>query len=93
MEPPSCLIVLSVSLLHCLCTPCVPSAESCVLLADKCSLDLLESQFVPLFEELRERAISLWQDEQYLYATWSSVGEERQIQKTEALNKVPHQCC
>ena len=63
------------------------------MLADKCSLDLLESHFVPLFEELRERAISLWQDEQYLYATWSSVGEERQIQRTEALNKVPYQCC
>lgn len=69
------------------------SAESCTLLAGKCSLDLLESQFVPLLEELRERAISLWQDEQHLYATWSSVGEEKQIQKTEALNKVPHHCC
>lgn len=64
-----------------------------MLLAGKCSLDLLESQFVPLLEELRERAISLWQDEQHLYATWSSVGEEKQIQKTEALNKVLHHCC
>lgn len=57
-------------------------------MAGKCSLDLLESQFVPLLEELRERAISIWQDEHYLYATKSSEGSDTQTQKVEALNEV-----
>ena len=65
-----------------------PPIESSLLLAGKCSLDLLESQFVPLLEELRERAISIWQDEHYLYATKSSEGSDTQTQKVEALNEV-----
>jgi len=65
-----------------------PPRESSLLLAGKCSLDLLESQFVPLLEELRERAISIWQDEHYLYATKSSEGSDTQTQRVEALNEV-----
>ena len=52
-------------------------------------------QIVPLFEELRERAISIWQDEHYLYATRSSEWSETQAQSMEALNEVSSlvTCC
>ena len=32
----------------------------------------------PIMEELRERAIGLWQDEQYLLATWTQSMEDSQ---------------
>ena len=40
-------------------------------MAGKCSLSILTSHLVPLMEELRERAICLWQDEHYLLASWN----------------------
>ena len=51
--------------------PLPPTLESSVLLAGKCSLSILTSHLVPLMEELRERAICLWQDEHYLLASWN----------------------
>ena len=45
--------------------------ESSVLLAQKCSLSIIHSLLAPLMKELSERAITLWQDEHYLLASWN----------------------
>ena len=50
-------------------------SESTLMLSTKCSLLILSSHFIPLMDELREKAIRLWQDEQYLSASWSSMPE------------------
>lgn len=46
--------------------------DGALLLGNKCSLQLLPLHLVGLLEELRERAIALWQSEQYLSATWAN---------------------
>ena len=48
-----------------------------LLLTIKSSLELLPCQLVELVTVLREKAISLWREEQYASATWSQgLGEE-----------------
>lgn len=60
-----------------------------MVLSTKCSVQLLQSHFVPLLEELRERAIGLWQDEQYLTASWVKLTDNDQAsEKLEALIEV-----
>ena len=61
--------------------------ESSLPLAIKCSPSLLESHFVPLLDELRERAISLWQDEQYLSGIRKQ-GDHQSLERQEALVEV-----
>ena len=46
--------------------------DGALLLGNKCSLLLLHLHLVGLMEELRERAIALWQSEQYLSASWAN---------------------
>lgn len=46
--------------------------DGALLLASKCSLQVLHLHLVGLLEELRERAISLWQSEQYQNAAWAN---------------------
>ena len=51
-------------------------SDSTLMLSTKCSLLILSSHFIPLMDELRERAIRLWQDEQCLSASRSSRPED-----------------
>ena len=62
--------------------PSLPAADTAVPLAARCSLAVLHSHLLPIMEELRERAIGLWQDEQYLSADWA-VGQGSSDQQAE----------
>ena len=61
-----------------------------LLLANKSSLELLPCQLVELVTTLRERAISLWREEQYVSATWSQglVEDEGSTDHTQFITEV-----
>ncbi len=52
--------------------------DGAFLLACKCSLELLPSQLVAIVTSVRERAIDLWGEEQYMNAQWVQGSAEQE---------------
>ena len=47
------------------------SADNSVMLASRCSKDLLSSHLVPMMEEMKDRAIKIWDEENNVYSFWN----------------------
>lgn len=52
--------------------------DGAFLLAGKCSLELLSCQLVSIVATVRERAIDLWGEEQYMSTLWGGQGAGEQ---------------
>lgn len=62
--------------------------DGALLLAGKCSLELLSCQLVDVVTELRETSIGLWGEEQYTSASWSQGAEEGVVDHTHSITQV-----